>query len=720
MVRQDWSQVQQQDFRRVPPFWVLPSSLFFRIGAPLAVNLWTLIQIPFPRKYALFIVLVGPPPLSKCRRRRHSHLIRTWLVQTVLNHFRSHLLMRSRHCHGFSPSSSLLLAFLIPRYPSQSVQKYKKKRFVSFLSNKAHRSSHILPFFTLYTFFNSFDFNSLLTVGFCLSFITPLWFFLAAGFSYHHIFAHTSFDESSESSQSLLLLLPSLSPSSLTPSSLSSPLSLSSSSYLLLRCHEILLRESVAFRDFHNEFFSSRKLYGEPYPKISNVVFVFVWPPLESYGISYQNLAIDFYMYLLKIVHRFKSGHIVQTYAVTFILGNKNVTVISLIENWVLGKTNTVQSPKIEKKYKSKNGITSWISSVCVSFILHPISILSMTMTSTQDFGNVPLVAKVCPKCVSGEMSIGKAMDPQPSTIQQHSSWCSAAQCPKCEYQWYICRDCKFVRTILNTEDKMKTHAAKFHNQGVARNANRSLTTKRKSRSDKVPPPIFEMARVNLIRDSLLQKKLKSAEEDITFPLCGEDTLANIWWQENWKGRTFLEEGKRDHKMGYGSIGLSIWTCPLRMWTALKLQTICGPSTEGGMCIVYTQKVCLRLWQKAGLLKSSLEKLPSIKKRMNPTRTNMWNRNIAIPIIVVGLDLIEVNLLLISNKKDVFLICKSRLFGHIKASSLIYIKTQPHTFITKNWSTEMFGISCLDQEEVESDDEYLEQKYRNPLSTGWI
>jgi hypothetical protein len=43
-----------------------------------------------------------------------------------------------------------------------------------------------------------------------------------------------------------------------------------------------------------------------------------------------------------------------------------------------------------------------------------------------------------------------------------------------------------------------------------------------------------------------------------------------------------------------------------------------------------------------------------------------------------------------------------------------------YTFITKNWSNEMFGESHKNQEEDDPDDEYVEQKYRNPLSSGWI
>jgi hypothetical protein len=44
-------------------------------------------------------------------------------------------------------------------------------------------------------------------------------------------------------------------------------------------------------------------------------------------------------------------------------------------------------------------------------------------------FGTVPLVAKVCPKCVGGDYSIGVPVIPAPILIEQHKTWCSVAKC---------------------------------------------------------------------------------------------------------------------------------------------------------------------------------------------------------------------------------------------------------------------------------------------------
>lgn len=88
-------------------------------------------------------------------------------------------------------------------------------------------------------------------------------------------------------------------------------------------------------------------------------------------------------------------------------------------------------------------------------------------MEISKCFENAPLVAKVCPKCVSGDFSIGVPVVPSPTSIKQHKSWCSVAKCTKCDFRWYVCRSCTHVRTVLDTTRKLNAHAAKNHSQGI-------------------------------------------------------------------------------------------------------------------------------------------------------------------------------------------------------------------------------------------------------------
>ena len=140
-------------------------------------------------------------------------------------------------------------------------------------------------------------------------------------------------------------------------------------------------------------------------------------------------------------------------------------------------------------------------------------------------FPNVPLVAKVCPKCITGNMSFGVPVDPQPMTTQQQSTWCCVTQCPKCDYRWYVCQVCTNTRSILNTELKLKNHSAKYHSQGIAWNANQLLSSEQKIRksnkatsSKRDRTDNFEMARNNL-----LQQRLHLVNNDVTFPTSGDN-----------------------------------------------------------------------------------------------------------------------------------------------------------------------------------------------------
>jgi hypothetical protein len=89
-----------------------------------------------------------------------------------------------------------------------------------------------------------------------------------------------------------------------------------------------------------------------------------------------------------------------------------------------------------------------------------------VAMELSHVFGTVPLVAKACPKCVGGDYSVGVPVVPSPILIKQHKTWCSVAKCNKCNFRWYVCRTCTFIKSVLGTIRKLNSHAAKYHSQG--------------------------------------------------------------------------------------------------------------------------------------------------------------------------------------------------------------------------------------------------------------
>ena len=90
-------------------------------------------------------------------------------------------------------------------------------------------------------------------------------------------------------------------------------------------------------------------------------------------------------------------------------------------------------------------------------------------------FGNARLRTIVCPKCVSGDMVYGEILEVQPPEIAAHSSWCSKVKCPKCDYKWYVCRQCSNHREILDTNKRLKNHRQKYHSRKKNQQANPSL-----------------------------------------------------------------------------------------------------------------------------------------------------------------------------------------------------------------------------------------------------
>jgi hypothetical protein len=139
-------------------------------------------------------------------------------------------------------------------------------------------------------------------------------------------------------------------------------------------------------------------------------------------------------------------------------------------------------------------------------------------MELSQALGIVPLVAKVCPKCVGGDYSVGVPVVPTPIAIEQHKTWCSVVKCNKCNFRWYVCRKCTFVKSVLDTMRKLNSHAAKYHSQGIAWNANLVLTQDQKrnrmeTQTKQNNLSTFSLSRNNIQMESLQQDTLNDNTE---------------------------------------------------------------------------------------------------------------------------------------------------------------------------------------------------------------
>jgi hypothetical protein len=82
------------------------------------------------------------------------------------------------------------------------------------------------------------------------------------------------------------------------------------------------------------------------------------------------------------------------------------------------------------KFYKSvlHNNNSKVLSPFFKVFLSSRASIKLVAMELLHVFGTVPLVAKVCQKCVGGDYSVGVPVVPSPILIKQHKTWCSLLQ----------------------------------------------------------------------------------------------------------------------------------------------------------------------------------------------------------------------------------------------------------------------------------------------------
>jgi hypothetical protein len=83
--------------------------------------------------------------------------------------------------------------------------------------------------------------------------------------------------------------------------------------------------------------------------------------------------------------------------------------------------------------------------------------------TTSYPFGNAPLNLHFCPKCVTGEMSQGVAVEPMATEINNQRSWCSKVYCPSCLFEWYVCRECSKSRQRLDSRKKLAQHTYAYH-----------------------------------------------------------------------------------------------------------------------------------------------------------------------------------------------------------------------------------------------------------------
>ena len=111
----------------------------------------------------------------------------------------------------------------------------------------------------------------------------------------------------------------------------------------------------------------------------------------------------------------------------------------------------------LDRSCSSKNSSKSTMSNQkkeATSLTIEATVSLPDMLTNNNIFGNARIHSIVCPKCVHGDMITGEILDIQPTDIRPYHSWCVAVKCPKCNYRWYVCRDCSNVRQILDTKKR--------------------------------------------------------------------------------------------------------------------------------------------------------------------------------------------------------------------------------------------------------------------------
>jgi hypothetical protein len=87
---------------------------------------------------------------------------------------------------------------------------------------------------------------------------------------------------------------------------------------------------------------------------------------------------------------------------------------------------------------------------------------MNSTLTA-YPFGNAPLNLHFCPKCVTGDMLQGIAVEPIATEIENKKSWCSKVFCRSCLFEWYVCRECSKSRQRLDSRKKLAQHTYAYH-----------------------------------------------------------------------------------------------------------------------------------------------------------------------------------------------------------------------------------------------------------------
>ena len=70
-------------------------------------------------------------------------------------------------------------------------------------------------------------------------------------------------------------------------------------------------------------------------------------------------------------------------------------------------------------------------------------------------FGKAPFSVTVCLRCVSGKTSTAVPVDPFPEELTKVKAWCLKVRCPRCDFNWYVCRECRKIRQIMDTEERL-------------------------------------------------------------------------------------------------------------------------------------------------------------------------------------------------------------------------------------------------------------------------
>jgi hypothetical protein len=166
-------------------------------------------------------------------------------------------------------------------------------------------------------------------------------------------------------------------------------------------------------------------------------------------------------------------------------------------------------------------------------------------------FGKAPYNTRVCPRCIFGNVVYGKEVLPLPLSAQSYRAWCSVARCPVCEHEWFVCKECPGVRTLMESKVQIKNHSFKFHgtkqkpradgNEGIAHRStgrlptvdapsttvnSRRIVVKRKIASTADGP--YHLARTNI------QSVGRLSEINYPIDLDGPDSnTADHWMDDN-------------------------------------------------------------------------------------------------------------------------------------------------------------------------------------------